>query len=223
MTTERGPDRDSYIVEEEELVTDPDVVARIESENGILQFDSVVERVSLALKDDSKFRLRSSVIMELNRLAIQRIHRSAGSFRSGSVGIHGSQHTPPPAEEVPAFVDDMCDYVNDNWEKSPVHLAAYLLWRINWIHPFVNGNGRTARALSYLILNVRLGHLLPGTNTIPAQMAADKNPYYYALEAADGAFEHGQIDVSQLEELLEALLAKQLLAVHQAALRDAEN
>ena len=203
-------------------MADPDEVARIESENGILQFDSVVERVSLALKDDRKYRLRSSVIMELNRLAIQRIHRSAGSFRSGQVGIHGSQHSPPPAEAVPALVDDLCDYVNDNWEKSPIHLAAYLLWRINWIHPFVNGNGRTARALSYCILNIRLGHLLPGTNTIPAQMAAKKDLYYQALEAADEAFEHGPIDVSQMEELLEGLLAKQLLAVHQAAIRESE-
>jgi hypothetical protein len=31
----------------------------------------------------------------------------------------------------------------------PTELAAYGLWRLNWIHPFVEGNGRTARAVCY--------------------------------------------------------------------------
>jgi len=45
----------------------------------------------------------------------------------------------------------MCDHINENWAKlSPLHLAAYTLWRMNWIHPFVDGNGRTSRAVSYL-------------------------------------------------------------------------
>jgi Fic/DOC family len=62
----------------------------------------------------------------------------------------------------------MCDYVNENWEgSSPVHLSAYVLWKLNWIHPFTDGNGRTARAISYLLLCLRLGYRLPGTNTIP--------------------------------------------------------
>jgi Fic family protein len=111
----------------------------------------------------------------------------------------------------------MCDYVNENWSKSPVHLAAYVLWRMNWIHPFVDGNGRTARALSYLVLSVRLGYRLPGTNTIPDQIASDKNPYYRALEDADKAFSVGQVDVSKAEALVEVLLANQLASVLRAA------
>lgn len=210
-------DRDSYVTEKEELVTDPDQVARIESENGILQFDSVVERITTALRNKKQYRLRPSVMMELNRLAIQRIHKSAGSFRSGQVGIRGSSHVPPGHEQVPELVEDLCDYVNDNWEKSAVHLTAYILWRINWIHPFVNGNGRTARALSYMILNIRLGCLLPGSNTIPEQIATNKSPYYSALEAADAACKEDRIDVSALEALLADLLAHQFAAVHQAA------
>src|SRR6266853_5258086 len=79
---------------------------------------------------------------------------------------------PPGAHMVPEEVEHMCDYVNDNWEKSsPVHLAAYALWKLNWIHPFTDGNGRTARAISYLLLCLRLGYRLPGTNTIPEQIS----------------------------------------------------
>jgi Fic family protein len=112
----------------------------------------------------------------------------------------------------------MCEYVNQNWmEKHAIHLSAYVLWRLNWIHPFTDGNGRTARAASYVVLCARLGLRLPGSNTIPDQISADKTPYYTALEAADEAAEQGRIDVSRLEGHLESLLARQLVRVMEAA------
>jgi Fic family protein len=87
------------------------------------------------------------------------------------------------------------------------------LWRLNWIHAFADGNGRTARAVSYVVLSISLNSLLPGTPTIPDQIASDKNPYYEALEAADlGWKETGQVDVSAMEHLLGMLLAKQLVS-----------
>jgi Fic family protein len=137
--------------------------------------------------------------------------------RPSAIEIGGSNHNPPGAHLVPGLIEEMCDYVNENWSKPPLHLASYLLWRMNWIHPFVDGNGRTARALSYLVLSVRLGYRLPGSNTIPDQIASDKNPYYRALEEADKKFSDGQIDVSNAETLLEGLLAKQLASVLRAA------
>ena len=113
----------------------------------------------------------------------------------------------------------MCDYVNDNWETATaVHLAAYVLWRVNWIHPFTDGNGRTARALSYLVLCLRLGYELPGVNTIPEQISANKVPYYKALEEADAAWREERVDVSAMEAYLGSLLAAQLVHVHQLAM-----
>lgn len=66
-------------------------------------------------------------------------------------------------------------------------------------------------AVAYLILCVRLGYRLPGTKTIPELIAADKDPYYAALEAADAG------DLTVLEKLLAALLAQQLYDIHRAA------
>jgi len=91
---------------------------------------------------------------------------------------------------------------------------------LNWIHPFTDGNGRTARAISYLLLCLRLGYLLPGTNTIPEQISKDKTPYYKALEAADEKWAGEKIDLSSLEELLSGLLANQLVSIHQQATRE---
>lgn len=95
------------------------------------------------------------------------------------------------------------------------------MWRTNWIHPFVNGNGRTSRAISYLVFSARLGYVVPGSPTIPDLIARDKQPYYRALEAADEADASAGIDLSAMQELLEAHLATQLLGVLQRA-RDSE-
>lgn len=116
------------------------------------------------------------------------------------------------------MVEEMCDYVNHNWNsKSPIHLAAYLMWRVNWIHPFAGGNGRTSRAVSYLVMCSRLGYRVPGTLTIPEQIVANREPYYAALDVADAAWVGGELDVSAMEKLLSEMLAAQLLSVHKQA------
>ncbi len=88
---------------------------------------------------------------------------------------------------------------------------------MNWIHPFVDGNGRTSRAVSYLVLCARLGYVLPGTITIPEQISKNKTPYYEDLEAADTANASGKLDLTVMEQLLESLLANQLVSVLDSA------
>lgn len=107
----------------------------------------------------------------------------------------------------------MVAYVNDNWDSTPLHLCAYLMWRCNWIHPFFDGNGRTTRAVSYLIFVARLGYEPGGTPTWVDMIAADKFPYYDALDAADAAWRDGRLDVTEMESLVSRLLASQLVTV----------
>ena len=200
-----------------EIPTDPDEIARREARNALRQFDAVVEIIDEALQATGSFKLRPSIALELNRLAIEGTNQYAGVYRPHSIEIGGSKHVPPPSKDVPGLVEEMCEYVNDHWDHPPIHLAAYLMWRVNWIHPFSDGNGRTARALSYAVLCIHLGYRLPGTKTIPEQIAADKSPYYDALEAADAAHKESRVDVSALEKLLGEKLAAQLLHLHREA------
>ena len=204
------------VAEEQELITDPDEKARQEAENGLRQFDLAIIIIREHVQDRERpFRLRPHYLLRLNAEALQGIHRMAGAFRNSPVKIGGSKHVPPESFMVPEEVEGLCRYVNDNWEKREgIHLSAYVLWKLNWIHPFADGNGRTSRAASYIVLCTRLDGLLPGSPTIPEQIADDKKPYYEALEAADDALEKtGEVDVSALEEMLHAMLAKQLLSV----------
>jgi hypothetical protein len=64
---------------------------------------------------------------------------------------------------------------------------------------------------------VRLGYVLPGTLTIPEQISRNKTPYYQALEAADTANASGKLDLAVMEQLLESLLANQLVSVLDSA------
>jgi hypothetical protein len=218
-------DRHSH-AEDAQLLSDPDEIARREAENGLRQFDLTLEMIRSFVKDKERpFRLRAGPILQLHKEALDGLHRLAGTFRNTPVKIGGSLHQPPEAAFVADEVQLMCEYINENWStKSATHLAAYILWRMNWIHPFADGNGRTARAVSYLVLSVKLDSLLPGTPTIPDQIASDKQPYYSGLELADRAWATEQVDVSALETMLNNMLARQLLnATREAAGENANN
>jgi Fic family protein len=201
---------------EPELIGDPQEKAAAEARNGFRQYDAAIGAIHAAL-DRGAFKLRPSLILGLQREALAGISSYAGNYRPGGVAIEGSKHEPVGAHLVPELVEDMCDYVNEHWEEStPIHLAAYVMWRLNWIHPFADGNGRTSRVVSYLVLSVRAGVILPGTPTIPDQIVDNRKPYFDALDAADAAFRDGRIDVTKMEDLLASLLAAQLAGFYRS-------
>jgi Fic family protein len=192
--------RDSRALEPN-LISDPQQKAEAEARNGLRQYDAGIQAVQSAL-ERRPFALRLSLILALHREALAGISVFAGNFRPAGVKIEGSKHEPPGAHLVPELVEELCDYVNNQWESSsPIHLGAYIMWRLNWIHPFADGNGRTSRILSYVVLSIRAGFVLPGTPTIPDQIVDNRIPYFEALDAADDAFAGGKVDVSKMEDL----------------------
>lgn len=204
--------------EEPAFVKNPDERAALEAENALLQFDEVLDLIDLSVRDGRKFRLRPSTILGLQATAMKGVHPQAGTFRNTPVEISGSQHQPPHESLVAARVEELCDWVNDNWsEKSAVEICAYMMWRLNWIHPFADGNGPTTRAVAYLLLCVRSNARLPGAPTIPEQIAEDKRPYYEALEKLDGAENDGETDLTPMIALLQHYLERQLGAALEAA------
>ena len=211
--TDDGPIRHSK-AEEASLVTDPEEKARLEAKNALRQYERIDEMVQTWLGTGRPFKLRPSMILDLHRVALEGLTSYAGNWRPAGVSIGKSTHKPPGNHLVPELIEGLCDYVNENWDRnSACHLAAYVLWRLNWIHPFSDGNGRTARAVSYLVLSIKVGYRLPGAPTIPEQIMDNREPYYDALEKADAADLNKAIDVSEVEEMLKAMLATQLLSV----------
>jgi Fic family protein len=175
-------------------------VARRETENGRRQYEAALDMIRSYLEPGRPFALRASHVQSLQSIAVDGIERQPGQFRTTAVGIEGAKHQPPEAFRVQGLVTEMCEYVNDNLhEKSPFHLSAYLMWRHNWIHPFADGNGRTSRMLSYVVLSLMLGYQLPGRPTIPEQIQQDRSAYFGALEAADASELTGSMDLTVME------------------------
>ncbi|ODT70331.1 MAG: cell filamentation protein Fic [Pelagibacterium sp. SCN 63-23] len=202
---------------EADLIVDPLEKANAEALNGLRQYDYGLNVIREAIERKS-FKLRISLVLALQREALRGISAYAGNFRPAGVKIEGSKHEPVGAHLVPELIEEMCDYVNENWSKaSPIHLAAYIMWRLNWIHPFSDGNGRTSRTLSYVVMCCKLEAILPGHPTIPEQIVSNRNPYFDALDSADAAWKADKLDLSAMEELLSGMLAVQLKGVYDAA------
>jgi Fic family protein len=215
MANEKREARQSRAAEPE-LITDPQLKAEAEAANGLRQYDYAIKSAYEAF-ERQPFKLRVSRILAFQREALQGISAFAGLTRPAGVDIDYSQHKPPDAHLVPELLEDLCEYVNEHWDGTPIHLAAYVMWRLNWIHPFVDGNGRTSRILSFFVLSVKLGFVLPGTPTFPELVIAHRHAYEDALDLADAAWKKGRVDVSAMEALIESLLAKQLARVYELA------
>ncbi len=218
ISNDESERRNSYSLAPE-VVNDPLKKAEIEAKNGLKQYDAALQMAHMAFdRGVENFKLRPSTILALHREALQNLSLYAGSYRPGSVYIEKSSHTPPAVHLVPELLEAMCDYVNTHWNsQTALHLAAYTMWRLNWIHPFADGNGRTSRIISYLVLTIHSGTVLPGSPTISEQIVSDRSAYFNAIEAADMAWKQSEtVDVTVMEELLAKMLVRQLLSFYQS-------
>lgn len=153
--------------------------------------------------------LSTSIIKALNFHAIVHLHDTAGVYRPCNVTVPNANgqrvQIGPPHYEVQSTMDDYVNRINWVWERTDyIELAAHVLWNINRIHPFVNGNGRTARAACYFVLCVKMGGLLPGQTIVPELLLQNKPVYLDGLRAAD------QGNHEPLRNLLRRLLHEQV-------------
>ncbi|MHB1830470.1 MAG: Fic family protein [Candidatus Micrarchaeaceae archaeon] len=105
--------------------------------------------------------------------------RIQGNYRDSEVRIMGSKHVPPKADAVPKLLDGLFkEFYSERKTLHPIELAALLHNKFVNIHPFTDGNGRTARLLMNWIL-IR--------NRFPPVIieVTNKEQYYDAIEAAD--------------------------------------
>ncbi|MEO8659253.1 MAG: Fic family protein [Bryobacteraceae bacterium] len=188
---------------------DPGLYARIQEKNLLRQYDLLANCIEIGLQKGIE-SFDKYTLWALNYAAVANISEFGGRYREEPIYV--GNHCPPHFNEVPNLMDRFFSVVHENWEifESPSLLAAYALWRLNWIHPFVEGNGRTARAACYYLLCMKQGQLLPGSKIVPERIREDRKPYYAALQAADVAWEGGHFDVSDLTNYLGRLLRQQL-------------
>lgn len=137
-------------------------------------------------------------IRELHQLTVTDLEREGdrhpGMYRPDIVQIGGAAHLPPDAGLIPAYMQELTDFINrDDAPKYDLLKMALAHHRFLWIHPFGNGNGRTVRLLSYAMLikygfNVKAGGRVLNPTAV---FCNDRNAYYENLAKADTGTEQG--------------------------------
>lgn len=187
----------------------PELYAKVQEGNLLRQYDLLLNCIEIGLTKGIE-AFDKYTLWSLNAAAVANIAQFGGRYRRGPIYV--GDHLPPHFDDVPDEMDRFISVVHENWTviANPMILPAYALWRMNWIHPFVEGNGRTARTACYYLICMQAGRILPGKKIVPERIRENRKPYYEALQAADKAWESGHFDVNQLAAYLSDLLKAQL-------------
>ncbi len=97
---------------------------------------------------------------------------------------HEVVHTPPSYEELPSFLKELCKYFNETNARVYVHpiiRGIIIHFMVAYMHPFVDGNGRTARALFYWYM-LKQGYWLTEYLSISRVIAMSKKSYEKAFQ-----------------------------------------
>ncbi|HEO64918.1 MAG TPA: Fic family protein [Spirochaetes bacterium] len=140
-------------------------------------------------------KLSIEIILELHRIVTQNTleakdKRYAGKFRETEVWISDDVtgeiiYQPPLHGKIKGFMDSLIQWVNE--EKPfihPVLEASIIHFYLSYIHPFIDGNGRTARALSYFHL-IKSDYNFVKHASISSIINKQKNQYYRAFKEVE--------------------------------------
>ncbi|MCP5405385.1 MAG: Fic family protein [Pseudomonadaceae bacterium] len=150
-------------------------------------------------------------IRTLNYLTLLNLKEQAGMVRDVDVSIRGYNRELPSWWTVKDQLLDMVQTAGKNWNIwQPDEMAAYLMWRLVWIHPFEDGNDRTSRDLGYAGLCCKFGRFLPGSRTVVDYLQHHRAAYFSALRHADQTHDQGQTDIWPLRNMIRQGLREQL-------------
>ena len=123
-------------------------------------------------------------------------------------------YTPPPALHVPSLMTELVAWLNREENVSPILIAGIAQFQLVHIHPFLDGNGRTARLLSTLCL-YRSGYDFRRPFAISEYYDRDRPAYYRAIQSVR---EHDMNLTGWLEYFTEGL-ATQMREVQERGVR----
>jgi len=139
-----------------------------------------LEYLSGLVEKSRKQTISEQLIRNLHQVIMQETEKKwAGKYRNSNVIIGGAEHKPPDAISVPYQMAKLIKWWQDLQKKLDViELAAIIHHKLVYIHPFFDGNGRTARLIMNLIL-------MQGGYPLVVILKNDRRKYYRVLSEAD--------------------------------------
>ena len=159
-----------------------------DDEKELLNYKKAMDFISKYLgKEDP---IAEGIIRELHKILVKGVrgeHADPGNYRKVQNYVVNSRtrevvYTPPPPLEVPHLMRDFVQWLNEAGDVSPLLIAGIAQFQFVHIHPFIDGNGRTARLLSTLIL-YKTGYDFKKLFTISEHYDKDRPLYYKAIQS----------------------------------------
>ena len=148
-------------------------------------------------------------LLRAHGVMMQALVDDAGKYRRGGVGVFGEKglvHLAPPAERVPQLMADLFDWLKHSKDHLLIRSCVFH-YEFEFIHPFIDGNGRTGRLWQSLIL----GKLHPLFEHLPVEnmVYCNQQQYYNAITASTNAGESGPFIDFMLNEIYKTLKSHQ--------------
>ena len=148
-------------------------------------------------------------LLKAHSVMMQALVDDAGRFRRGGVGVFGERglvHMAPPADRVPTLMYELFEWLQDSKDHLLIRSCVFH-YEFEFIHPFIDGNGRTGRLWQSLIL----GRLHPLFEHLPVEnmVYANQQAYYDAITASTHAGQSGPFIDFMLKEIYKTLKSHQ--------------
>lgn len=181
---------DLSLDEAKDLIEGKEITARSRDIQEVLNYQRVVEFINKEGK--SKDEIDQDTLLRVHKLTVEKLvpEEQVGKYRTVRVVVRGVEtgqitFTPPEPSEVSAQIESLLAWLNISpaQSNSPILKAGVLLYEIVRIHPFTEGNGRTARALATLSL-FKDGYDVKRFFSLEEYYDEDISGYYRALQSA---------------------------------------
>ena len=148
-------------------------------------------------------------LLKAHGVMMQALVDKPGRYRSGGVGVFGEKgivHLAPPAERMPQLMGDLFNWLKNSKDHLLIRSCVFH-YEFEFIHPFIDGNGRTGRLWQSLIL----GKLHPLFEHLPVEnmVYANQQAYYDAIGESSKQGQSGPFIDFMLAEIFKTLKARQ--------------
>lgn len=161
----------------------------------LINIQNAINYIEENLQEEDK--ITPAFIRELHTITVKGLKHDGsnkpGAFRTGEVSIANSSCVVSTPQAIPGDITELVSYINaDHEKKEDIIRIACAHHRFVQIHPFDNGNGRTARLLTYAML-IKYGFLKKKKTLLnPSSIfCMDRQKYYDMLAKADTGSKEG--------------------------------
>lgn len=191
----------------QEVLAGKEIHAEDQDIKEIINYNSALDYIEKIVKDTKELVITEGLIKEINSIILKNLRDDiSGAYRTGQVRV--GDYVPPEHLKVPTLMSEFIQWIKDPipTSLSPILYTGIAHYQFVAIHPFTDGNGRTTRILTTLMLALN-GYNMTSFFALESYYNRNRKAYYEALNSADKYRINGEPDLTRwLEYYVEGML-----------------